>query len=1655
MDHITSSYRPPGLPGTVIDSTSLCQISSQATDACRFETPQIRHSSSRAPWASSSSASTSSSSACFADRPHTHMAHDEVLSVAPPQSESYPGRSTVFPAYGSSPFSSVTPGNHFFSLVTAPLRLLLKLQQGAFRRLSLTLPPAPVGFSPFLPPLLGDASHRREEDSDLENPSTSLPSLSPGSSSCLRYQSGAVSGLPRSRRGGDSQSISDETVVFASAGPEVRATRNEKGELCKRYEVSQSRSTAAAASGVSSWDAVADLDKFLYGVYRYWMDGGLFAILSAHLAHLTALAFTIYFSWFLILFVNWKDIVSCTSEEQCRAVPLLIASPFHPWGYKQTLCTVYVVSLSAFLLFNIVVSYLNCRDALLIRTYFRERLFIPSDAVLQLLDWPEVTALLLKAQEAVPFCIVTNELSALDIASTIMREENYFIALTNKNILTQKLPPWIPPKLLYTQVMQWNIRRSIFSRLFDERQRIYRNLFTSPPRDELSPYQSAAAATLASRFKLLSILNLVFLVPLFLFIFFFFFLKHAEDFRLNRQSIVRREFNGYAYWVFREFNELPHQINHRLTLAAAAADDYLQLSPISPSVLHIRLLVKYLVGSLLSIFILLYLFDETPLLFIKIFDRNLLWYTIILGVLYAGIRDTSATSRHDSGAGGRGGAGFTASDGVFASPGGRGLTSPLALYERCMRVVEYTHHLPACWRAPAGIVAIPPPPLLSASVNEKISTKKQDIQSSFSACHTSSCTSSPSFVRPVVSSASMVDFSSSLSLLPPVPPRTTWMPSEGGAAFPSSSVSGDAQERQRVTGVSMQHKMVMHAFCASFYGLRITCLLEELLAVLATPFLLWWFMPRICDDICAFLFSVTAPSSFGDVCCFSSLDLEKFGSSCYQFDRQGSCVVRKNKRGSLRRSTLSDAGTRAGDAPPWWFDEQQEEGEEAEDGSGGEEELKGEERRVCDRGGILQEGKQTRWGRDVSADKISRNGREGDGRERRGGLSSLSPKGPARGLAFGYAGESKKNDHDGEGDSGDAWRGTPRGLLSPLHANSGKVEKSALTFVLTYRIPPPYDDTSPLWTVFASDFLATSMVAASHESESKVGVSSGLSETASFSTPHRGARLPLPISCPVVRWGYPASAVRFALQLEKFQREQIRKYPYLSHELAPDLLEPLNAFPTSLGRDSRRAGDSARRRWRRRRARARRHCRSESDRGAASLKRHLADELQDGELQGDARRRGRRCRRASREREEKRDQGRHARQTREGESGESEERASRKERGGRSGGGERSERRERGKDEVKRGRMCGVENEATWKEEASRCAGSFSSKKRRRESGEEQSILQKLTTRAQSEEESVVVEGGTGEGTLGKNREKGSGGGTGEEGCSLASAKEKRLPSPVTHPRISVSKRGAAHASSRGRREVEKARTKQRGTWNRGQGRSRHTSSSPLTTAESSSTESSSCDASSESASESISESASESVSEATSSGPSDASCNRRASRLFSGENVDIRGLPPMPFERQAPYFFWLERLYEQQSGRVLFATNQLNFFTRCFFRQFPPGAQDPHLKHPRRKTRKQRRQLGAETLRLAPSLQGCARDSSSSPDTDEEERDEEERDKEEQDEEEREDRGSEEEGERVIFDQSRETETGQCFWDDERIAALSADRVEQRTFSVTRGDVN
>ena len=130
-----------------------------------------------------------------------------------------------------------------------------------------------------------------------------------------------------------------------------------------------------------------------------------------------------------------------------------------------------------------------------------------------------------------------------------------------------------------------------------------------------------------------------------------------------------------AYWSFREYNELPHQVDvsslksfkdilsqARMCCAQAAAEAYIYTtratSPVMKSGLRCvrfisgqkrkeKALFPAPRGSILAALLLVALLDDTPLLFVKIWDKNLLWYLAFFGFIFA-VVDSEENSAGDS-----------------------------------------------------------------------------------------------------------------------------------------------------------------------------------------------------------------------------------------------------------------------------------------------------------------------------------------------------------------------------------------------------------------------------------------------------------------------------------------------------------------------------------------------------------------------------------------------------------------------------------------------------------------------------------------------------------------------------------------------------------------------------------------------------------------------------------------------------------------------------------------------------------------------------------------------------------------------------------------------------------------------------------------------
>lgn len=128
------------------------------------------------------------------------------------------------------------------------------------------------------------------------------------------------------------------------------------------------------------------------------------------------------------------------------------------------------------------------RDFWEIRTFYIQELKIPAvrnisfifnfpQEDMETIEWREVVSKVVKVPR---LCILKEEMTPLgiaitlfpnwpvDVANRIMRKDNYFIVLINKELLNLKIPlPFLRRYQFVTKTLEWGISYTIFNYLFD------------------------------------------------------------------------------------------------------------------------------------------------------------------------------------------------------------------------------------------------------------------------------------------------------------------------------------------------------------------------------------------------------------------------------------------------------------------------------------------------------------------------------------------------------------------------------------------------------------------------------------------------------------------------------------------------------------------------------------------------------------------------------------------------------------------------------------------------------------------------------------------------------------------------------------------------------------------------------------------------------------------------------------------------------------------------------------------------------------------------------------------------------------------------------------------------------------------------------------
>ncbi|KAF8394290.1 hypothetical protein HHK36_020496 [Tetracentron sinense] len=403
---------------------------------------------------------------------------------------------------------------------------------------------------------------------------------------------------------------------------------------------SESPSGLLTGEGVKG-ELIADLDLFFERLYNYYCEKGLWCIIIKWIVELLSLGFTICFSGFFLLFVDWNglrnakcgiDAVESGIKPCDLAKEILHQHPLTPLTLSKSIIVGYLGIFSIYWIFCFLRFFAQLKDTLDIRHFYYNSLHV-TDSEVQTMPWASILEKVVQLQRSEQLCVV-KDLSAHDVVMRIMRKENYLIGMLNKGVLSFPNSQWIPGAgpavnfgsngrknhLILTKTLEWTLNWCILQSMFD-RKFCVRGDFVSNP------------SSLKKR--LMAVGLVMFLLSPFLVIFMlvYLFLRHAEQFYNHPSTASSRRWSNLSKWIFREFNEVDHLFKHRMNSSVVHAANYLKQFP-SPIISIISKFISFVSGGFAAILIIIAFLEES-LLEGHIYGRNLFWYAAVFGTVTA------------------------------------------------------------------------------------------------------------------------------------------------------------------------------------------------------------------------------------------------------------------------------------------------------------------------------------------------------------------------------------------------------------------------------------------------------------------------------------------------------------------------------------------------------------------------------------------------------------------------------------------------------------------------------------------------------------------------------------------------------------------------------------------------------------------------------------------------------------------------------------------------------------------------------------------------------------------------------------------------------------------------------------------------------------
>uniref|UniRef100_A0A7S4JTY8 Autophagy-related protein 9 n=1 Tax=Paramoeba aestuarina TaxID=180227 RepID=A0A7S4JTY8_9EUKA len=332
-----------------------------------------------------------------------------------------------------------------------------------------------------------------------------------------------------------------------------------------------SREEGLRASLLDSGDTYplsCPLDVFLTRVYDYHQAHGFVCLVLSELTEILTFLVIFFLILFLSLFIDYDTLLDADDDTVSFWDDVVdVPDGFHPAYAFFMLFGLYAI-------FKIALFVRNIPRWWEMKIFFSNYLHI-SEGQLQHISWGRVAELLV----CVPgLCLSDDDWTELDVVNRIMRHENYFIALVNREIFDMNLAifKWLPGSSQYyfaTDSLGLLVSFVIHG-LWEDRKRgkLIPSIFEAKDNHNVLAELDSG---FQRRFRMVGALALLCLPITFVYMTAFLLLQYGNEYRDNPSNVSIRTWSVFARWKFREINELPHVFHSRIAKGVAPATHYL------------------------------------------------------------------------------------------------------------------------------------------------------------------------------------------------------------------------------------------------------------------------------------------------------------------------------------------------------------------------------------------------------------------------------------------------------------------------------------------------------------------------------------------------------------------------------------------------------------------------------------------------------------------------------------------------------------------------------------------------------------------------------------------------------------------------------------------------------------------------------------------------------------------------------------------------------------------------------------------------------------------------------------------------------------------------------------------------------------------------